>query len=454
MDPDVIIIGTGQAAVPLARRLVDVGKRVALIERSDVGGTCVNTGCTPTKTLIASARAAHVARTASRLGVHARDVRIDLPAIVERRNAIVQRWREGAEKRIAALGDRGWLVRGSARFRDAHTIEVEGAVLRAEAIVIDVGMRPSVPSIRGLAEVPHYDSTSVQQLTAAPEHLLILGGGYIGCELGQMFRRFGSRVTIFDSHPHLLAREDPDVAEALERVFRSEGIQLELGAKVERVAACGGGVTLGCAGGREVSGSHLLVAVGRTPNTDGLGCEAAGIRLDERGFVVVDDGYATSADGVYAVGDVTGGPAFTHAAWDDHRLLFDRLVGLPGRSRSERLVPYAVFTDPQVAGVGLSEREAKARGIAYEVATMSFGDIARAIEVDETAGTMKLLLDPTTQKILGVQLVGAEAGELIHVFVVLMQAGADARTMIDAEFVHPTFAEGLQSLVTRLPRFA
>jgi pyruvate/2-oxoglutarate dehydrogenase complex dihydrolipoamide dehydrogenase (E3) component len=252
----------------------------------------------------------------------------------------------------------------------------------------------------------------------------------------------------------LLPLEDPETSSALGDVLRGEGIELALGAGAESVEREGNDVVMRLQGGRELRASHLLVAVGRAPNTKDLGCDAAGIALDRRGFISVDDYYTTSATGVYAVGDVTPGPQFTHASWDDHRLLFDHLLGRPARKRGERRVPITAFTDPQVARVGLTEQEAKAQGIAYEVASMPFGHIARAIETDETAGTMKVLLDPASERILGAAIVGAEAGELIHIFVVLMQAGATARAIVDAECVHPTFAEGVQSLVMRLKRYA
>jgi pyruvate/2-oxoglutarate dehydrogenase complex dihydrolipoamide dehydrogenase (E3) component len=312
-------------------------------------------------------------------------------------------------------------------------------------------MAPEVP---GLDAVPWLDNARLMELRALPRHLLVLGGGYVGCEFGQMFRRFGAEVTLVDRAPRLLAREDPEVSAALERVFRAEGIALKLATVTERVRAEGGEVVLSLAGGTEVRGSHLLVAVGRRPNTDALDCDAAGVALDARGFVVVDEQYRTSAAGVYAVGDVTGGAQFTHATWDDHRLLFEVLNGRPARARSARIIPYTAFTDPQVAGVGLTEHEARARGVPYELATMPFGSVARAVELDETAGVMRVLIDPATERVLGASLVGAEVGELIHVFVALMQAGASARAIVDAEFVHPTFSEGLQSLVMKLPRFS
>jgi pyruvate/2-oxoglutarate dehydrogenase complex dihydrolipoamide dehydrogenase (E3) component len=454
MDVDVVVIGTGQAGVPLAERLARAGRRVLIAERGEPGGTCVNAGCTPTKTMIASARAAHVARTAGRLGVRTGAVEVDLAAVVERKRKIVQRWRDGIVKRLTQAGDGLTLVRGHARFVGERQIEVAGERHRAAAVVINVGARPAVPSLPGLAGVPWLDNRRVMELTRAPEHLVVLGGGYIGCELGQMFRRFGSEVTIADRNARLLSREDPEVSAAIEEAFRAEGIRLELGHGASGVAPDGAGIRLDLANGTEVRGSHLLVAVGRRPNTDDLGCDAAGVRLDARGFVTVDEEYRTSAAGVYAVGDATAQPQFTHTSWDDHRAVFDRLVGRPARPRSARLIPYTVFTDPQVAGVGLTEKEARSRGVAFEAASMPFGHVARAIETGETAGTMKVLLDPATERVLGATLVGAEAGELIHVFVALMQAKAPARAIVDAQFVHPTFAEGVQSLVMRLSRYA
>ena len=454
MDCDVIVIGSGQAGVPLAARLARAGRSVLLVERGALGGTCVNTGCTPTKTLVASARAAHVARTGGRLGVRAGAVEVDFPAVIARKDAMVRAWQEAVERRIAGAAPNLRLARGHARLVGERAVEVGGERHRAATVVLDVGARPVEPPIPGLDTVRWLDNRRVMELPALPGHLLVVGGGYVGCELAQAFRRFGAAVTIVEPGPHLLAREDPETSAALEEVFRDEGITLHLGARAAEVAADEGGVAVQLSTGARVAGSHLLVATGRRPNTDDLGCEAAGVRLDPRGFVGVDDSYRTSAPGVYAVGDCAGGPQFTHAAWDDHRLLFDVLMERPGRGRKDRLIPYAVYTDPQVAGVGLNEREARARGVAHEAATMPFGQIARAVETGETAGVLKILVDPASERILGASIVGAEAGELIHVFAALMQAGATARALVELEAIHPSFAEGLQALVMTLERYA
>ena len=333
-------------------------------------------------------------------------------------------------------------------------VQIGAEMHAAQTVVVNVGARAATPRLEGLDRVPFLTYETVMRLRDVPSHLLVLGGSYVGCEFGQMFRRFGAQVTIVETSPHLMSREDPEISSALEAVFRDEGIGLELGASAEKVSGSQGDLVLRLRGGKELRGSHLLVATGRRPNTDDLGCAAGGIQLDERGFVVAGDEYRTSASGTYAVGDVTGQPQFTHVSWDDHRLLFDILLGRSRRGRKGRHIPYTAFTDPQVAGVGLTEHEARERGVAYEAATMPFAEIARAIEVDETAGILKVLVDPKTERILGAAIVGAEAGELIHVFVALMQAGAPARAIVDAEAVHPTFAEGVQGVVMKLPRYS
>jgi len=453
MDADVIVIGSGQAGVPLAARLAESGKEVVIVEAGPLGGTCVNVGCTPTKTMVASARAAHVARGAARLGVKVGAVKVDLGAIVDRKDEIVRRWREGVGSRLEGAGERLKLIEGRARFSGAREIEVSGERYSADTVIVNVGARARVPVVRGLDRVDWLDSSGVMELREVPDHLVIVGGGYVACEFGQMFRRFGSEVTIMERAGHLLSREDPEVSDAIEQVFRAEGIEVVTGAEVVEVTEGEGELIVRCGGGQESRGSHLLVAVGRVPNTGDLGCDTAGVELDDRGFIEVDDSYRTSADGVYAVGDCNGGPQFTHNSWDDHRILYDILMGRREGGRSGRITPSTVFTDPQVARVGLSEREVQARGVDYEVATMPFGHIARAIELDETAGVMKVLIDPQTERVVGASIVGCEAGELIHSFLMLMMARAPARAVVDAQLVHPALAEGLQALVMKLDRY-
>jgi pyruvate/2-oxoglutarate dehydrogenase complex dihydrolipoamide dehydrogenase (E3) component len=381
-------------------------------------------------------------------------VRVDFGAVVDRKNAIVQRWREQIRKELNAAGSHLTFLEGHARFVGEREVEVSGRRYSAKTVIINVGARPIIPALTGLESIRWLDNASLMELRSLPAHLVILGGGYIGCEFGQMFRRFGSDVTIVDRNPHLLAREDPEISTEIEKVFRGEGIRLELQSAVQQVSGGDGEIRVKLEQGREVRGSHLLVAIGRRPNTDDLDCNLAGVQLDKNGFVIVDEHYQTSAQAVYAVGDAIPQPQFTHTAWDDHRLLFDLLMNRGRRKRTERVIPYTVFTDPQVAGVGLTEKDARDRGIAYEVASMPFGQIARALEVDETAGVLKVLLDPKSERILGACIVGSEAGELIHVLSTIMQAKVSARPIVDGEYVHPTFSEGLQTLVMKLKRFS
>ena len=452
MTYDVIVIGSGQGGVPLATLLAGSGRRVLLAERAEPGGTCVNRGCTPSKSLIASAQAAHDARRAGRLGVHA-EVRVDFRAVMERVEGIVRQWREALDEKLAAAARKLAVARGHARFTGPRRVEVSGEVHEAASIVLNVGTRHAVPPIPGLDAVPYLTNGSVFALRALPPRLVVIGGGYIGCELGQAFARLGSAVAVIEPGPHLLSREDTDVSEEVEKAFRAEGIEVRTGSAVSRVDGGEGRIAVTLADGSVVEGSHLLVATGRIPNTADLGCEAAGVRLDARGFIPVDDAFRTSAEGVYAIGDCTGGPQFTHRSWDDGRILFEILTGTRAGGHDGRLVPYAMFTDPQVARVGLSEREAREQGVAVEVATLPFGHVARAIEADVRAGMMKVMIDPATGRFVGAAIVGAQAGELVHAFSLLMQAGASARTMVDAEMIHPTFSEGLQTLVMRLERY-
>lgn len=425
---------------------------MVLVERGELGGTCVNTGCTPTKTFIASAAAAHRARRASELGVDVREVCVDLPRVVARKDAMVRRWRSGTAEKIESAGPRLRLLRGHGRFVGPRELTVGDERLRAGAVVVDTGARPRVPKLSGLDEVPWLDNRTVMELTRLPEHLVVLGGGLVGCELGQAYRRLGSPVTVIEAAAHLLAAEDDDVAAALEGAFENEGIGIERGARAVSVAGGPGRVEVRLDDGSTVEGSHLLVAVGRVPNTDDLGCDAAGIELDDEGYVRVDDRLRTTAPDVYAVGDCTGGPQFTHVSWDDHRILYDHLTGGDGRTAAERIVPYAAFTDPQVGRVGLSEREAREQGVEYRAATLALAHVARAIETGRTEGLIKVLVDPGTGRLLGAAVVAAAAAELVTVFQVMMAARAPASVLVEAEMIHPAFVEGLQTALRKLER--
>ncbi len=453
---DVLILGSGQAGSPLSWRLARAGRSVVLVERAELGGTCVNTGCTPTKTFLASARAAHEARRAGELGVETGEVRVDLARVVARKEDVVETWRSGVASNVEEAAEEHdlELVRGHARFTGPRTVEVDGEALRADTVIVNVGARPRVPGLDGLDGVPWLDNRRAMELEEIPEHLVVLGGGYVGCELGQAYRRFGSRVTLLHSGAHLLTGVDADVADALREALEEEGMDVRTETRGTGVRGGPGEVVVETDAGEDVRGTHLLVAVGRVPNTDDLGLDAAGIEVDEDGWIGVDDLYRTSAEGVYAVGDCTGGPMFTHTSWDDHRILFEHLTGGTERRRGARIVPSSTFTDPQVATVGLGEEEAREAGLEITVATLPFRRIARAYETGRTAGMVKVVLDATAERIVGAAVVGAEAAELVTVYQVLMEADAPVQALVDAQMIHPAFVEGLQSAVMTLDRWA
>ena len=457
---DAIVIGSGQGGGPLAGALAEAGRHVALVEREHVGGTCVNEGCTPTKTMIASARVAHLARRAADYGVQAGDgeVRVDLERVRQRKRDMVESFRSGSESSLRKL-DTLDLLMGTGRFTAPHEIRVElggggSRTLTAPTIVIDVGTRPTLPPIDGLDDVPYLTNASLMELGEVPEHLLVIGGGYVGVEFAQAFRRFGSRVTLLQREPQLLTREDGDVAEALTDVLRDEGIDVRLNAEVGSVARVDGGVRLTAAVDgerRTAEGSHLLVAAGRRPNTDALGLDRAGIELTERGFVPVDDRLRTRVDGVYALGDVTGGPAFTHTSYDDYRILASDMLGDGSRrGTGERILAYTVYTDPQLGRVGLSEREARNAGFEVRVATLPMSRVARALETGETRGLMKAVVDADTLQILGAAMLGSEGGELAAAIQIAMLGKLPYTTLRDAPIAHPSYAESLNNLFATL----
>jgi pyruvate/2-oxoglutarate dehydrogenase complex dihydrolipoamide dehydrogenase (E3) component len=454
---DAIVIGAGQAGGPLAGAFARAGRRTALVERAHVGGTCVNEGCTPTKTMVASARVAYLARRGADYGVRTGPVSVDLARVRQRKRDIVASFRKGSERGLDRAGVE--LVRGEGRFSGPSGVRVrlEGGGerdLTAPLVFINTGDRPARPALPGLDRVPALDSTTVMELDEVPEHLLVLGGGYIGLEFGQMFRRFGSRVTIVQRGAHLLAREDDDVADGVAQVLREDGIEVLLNATARGAEPGPGGavrLTVTADGGERVlTGSHLLVAAGRVPNTDRLDPAAAGIATDERGFVVVNERLETNVPGHYALGDVKGGPAFTHISYDDYRILRDNLLRGGSRTTAGRLVPYTVFIDPQLARVGMGEQEARARGRRVRVARMPMSYVARALELDESRGLMKAVVDAEDGQILGFTVLGIEGGELMAVVEMAMLGRLPYTALREAVFAHPTLAESLNNLFATL----
>jgi pyruvate/2-oxoglutarate dehydrogenase complex dihydrolipoamide dehydrogenase (E3) component len=455
---DGLIIGAGQAGVPLATELAKAGWKTALVERAHVGGTCVNDGCTPTKTMVASARVAHLIQRAGDYGLRTGPLAVDLGAVRQRKRDIVHSFRGGSQGRIEAT-DNLDLVMGHARFAGPKTIQVhlnEGGtrLLEAGKIFVNTGARPRMPTLPGIEEVDYLTSTSIMELDEVPDHLQVIGGGYIGLEFAQMFRRFGSRVTVVQRRDQLLAREDRDVADEVAEILRQDGIEILLETQPLRVERdLEGNVQLAVrttGGERTIVGSHLLVAAGRVPNTASLNLEAAGVEVDQRGHILVDEQLRTSVPGIYALGDVKGGPAFTHVSYDDFRLIRSNLLDGGQATTEGRLVPYVVYIDPQLGRVGLTEREAHQQGRSIRVAKMPMSWVARALEVDETRGLMKAIVDADTDQILGAAILGIEGGEVMTILQMAMMGGLPYTALRDAVFAHPTLAESLNNLFANL----
>jgi pyruvate/2-oxoglutarate dehydrogenase complex dihydrolipoamide dehydrogenase (E3) component len=454
---DAVVIGSGQGGNPLATTFAKAGHKAAIVERQHVGGTCINYGCTPTKTMVASAKAAYMARRSADYGVKSGPVSVDMVKVRQRKRDIVESFRGGSEGRLESAGNLDVLM-GEATFTGPKELAVRlnaGETLQftADLIVINTGARPQRPPVEGLDSVPALNSNSIMELDEVPEHLLVLGGGYVGLEFAQMFRRFGSEVTIVQQGDQLLRREDADVAGVATEILREDGIEVLLEAEAQRVERIGEEIqlTVSMTGGQHtISGSHLLVAAGRVPNSEALNLSAAGVRTDEGGFVLVDDKLETSVEGIYALGDVKGGPAFTHISYDDHRVLKTNLMGGGGATISDRLVPYTVFIDPQLGRVGLSEREAREQGLNIRVAKMPMSNVARALEVDEPRGMMKTVVDADTDQILGCAVLGIEGGEIAAMIQIAMLGKVPYTALRDAVFTHPTLAESLNNLFSAI----
>ena len=447
---DAIVIGSGQGGNPLCHKLADHGWRVALIEKSHLGGTCINSGCTPTKTMVASAQVAHYARNAARWGVESGEVRVDLPSVVKRKDTIVESFRSGQQKNVDKRPNLD-LYRGHGRFTGTNRIQVGDEILESERIFINTGTRTDIPRIEGLNTVPYLTNSTLMEVQEVPEHLIVLGGGYIGLEFGQMFRRFGSKVTVIHRGAQLLTREDADIAAELQRALEAEGVEFLLNATTTSVRQANGKITLSLEGNsspaRGISGSHLLIATGRRPNTDDLGLEYADVETDQRGFVRVNRRLETNIPGIWALGDVKGGPAFTHISYNDFQILYADVIEGKDLGIDRRLVPYSVFTDPQLGRVGMTETEARAKGRALKIGKIPMSWVARAIERDETAGMMKLVVDAGTDKILGAAILALEGGELVQTLGVLMLADLPYTLLKGAVYIHPTLAEGFFTLM-------
>ena len=450
---DAIVIGSGQGGTPLCQALASAGMRTAIVEREHVGGTCINEGCTPTKTMVASARVAYLARRGADYGVHTSELRVDLAKVRERKRAIVESFRSGSQSRIEKTKALE-LIFGEAEFTGPKTIVVrkkDGGqlLLTADKFFINAGCRPAAPKIEGLDEVAYLNSTSIMELDSVPEHLLVLGGGYIGLEFGQMFRRFGSRVTIVQSGAQLLAGEDADVAEGVLQILREDGIQVLLKSKGVRIAQVASGIELSVendAALRKTSGSHLLVAAGRISNADLLNVKAAGIATDKKGFIQVNDRLETNVAGVFALGDIKGGPAFTHISYDDFRIIRTNVIEKASASIAGRMVPLTIFIDPQLGRIGMTETEVRSTGRKIRVAKMPMSYVARALEVDESRGFMKVIVDADSSQILGAAVLGVEGGEIMSQIQLAMMGKLPYTVLKDAVFAHPTLAESLNNL--------
>ncbi|MBS1840040.1 MAG: mercuric reductase [Acidobacteria bacterium] len=450
---DAIVIGSGQGGTPLSQALAAAGMRTALIEREHVGGTCINEGCTPTKTMVASGRVAYLARRAADYGVQVGTPRVDMLRVRKRKRDIVHLFRDGSQRRIEKAANLD-LIFGLAQFISPTSIAVrnkkgQDSVLTADRFFINAGCRPAVPQIMGLKDVPFLNSTTIMELNVVPEHLLVLGGGYIGLEFGQLFRRLGSKVTIVQSANSLLTREDADVASAVTEILKEDGIHVLLGARAEKAARHASRVHLKIRVDgkvRSLEGSHLLVATGRVPNSDMLNLSAARIATDNYGFIHVNDKLETSAKNIYALGDIKGGPAFTHISYDDFRIIRTNLIEKGNASTMGRLVPYTVFIDPQLGRVGITETEAHLQNRAIRVAKMPMNYVARALEIDETRGFMKVIVDVNTSQILGAAVLGIEGGEIMSQIQLAMMGNLPYTVLQNAVFAHPTLSEALNNL--------
>lgn len=457
---DAIIIGSGQAGNPLAKKLAAAGWKVAVIERKWVGGTCVNVGCTPTKTMIASARIAYLVKRSKDFGINTDGYSINMEEVVRRKNAVVLASRESSTKGLLRTAHLD-LIFGHAVFTGVKEITVtreDGSLstLTANNIFINTGTSPTVPPIPGLEASGYFTSDTIMDFLEVPRHLVIIGGSYIALEFGQLYRRLGSEVTVIEGNQQFLSKEDEDIAAELKKILEDDGLKILTGAKITQVSSEPGGIRVDCtmasgsyapeSAAHAVSGSHLLVATGRSANTAALNPVVAGIQLDAHGFIVVNDRLETNIAGIYALGDVKGGPQFTHISFNDHLIVYKNLIEKANETIADRLPIYCLFTDPELGRVGFTEKEARAKGINVKVATMPAEWIARAVENGETRGILKAIVDADNKKIIGAAMLSTGGGELMSILQMAMMGGITYDRIRDTVFAHPTFAESLNNL--------
>ncbi len=450
---DAIVIGTGQSGPSIAQRMTREGMKVAILERKLYGGTCVNVGCIPTKTLVASARTAHVARRAADFGVMlGADVKVDMKRVKARKDGVVSTSNQNIEKWLKSNPDLT-VIHGHGRFESPNTVSVNGRLLEAPKIVINVGGHAFVPDAPGLEEIDYLTSTSMMDVDFLPEHLVVIGGSYIGLEFAQMYCRFGSHVTVVEMADRLIPREDADVSDAVKAILEKEGVEVRLNAECIAYEKRGDGVAVGlkCGQGpKEVVGSHLLLAVGRRPNTHDLGLDKAGVATDAHGYVIVDDKLRTNVEGIFAVGDANGRGAFTHTSYNDYEILVANMFDGDDRKVSDRITAYALFIDPPLGRVGMTERQVRELGKKALIATMPMARVGRARERSETDGFMKILVDAETSKILGASILGIEGDEAIQLVLDVMYADAPYTVITRAMHIHPTVTELIPTLLEGL----
>ncbi len=456
---DALIIGSGQGGTPLAKKLAKKGWKTALVEKSYIGGTCVNVGCTPTKTMIASAKTLYTVSKAADFGVHINDYNIDINKVLSRKNEVVESFRNGSQAGLEKTENLE-LIFGSASFVGEKRVKVllnDGGEeqITADKIFIDTGSHPTIPAIEGLNEAGYFTSATLMKLQQVPEHLLVIGGGYIGLEFGQMYRRFGSRVTILEHNDRLLPKEDEDISKEVLKFLEAEEIEVLTKTEVIAVEKENGSIAANIKideAERTLQCSHILVSAGRTPNTKDLNLEATGVALNERGQIIVNEKLETSAKDIYAIGDVNGGPEFTHIAYNDYIILYNNLLNGKNESTKNRMVPYTMFTDPQLGRIGITEQEAIKKGLNIKVATLPMSHVARAIETGDTRGVMKAIVDADSGKILGAAVLGQEGGEVMSVLQMAMVGGISYQEIADMVFAHPLYAESLNNLFMTLSK--